>query len=104
MQSAPLLRAWRRLAFPRWAARWRAGGAAGAGTAQTDGDGNAAVVTLMLGPTCAAVRLERRAGAPQLHLARAASVAAINCGSGNQPAGLMTPRWCWCWAIKNAIS
>ena len=73
MQSAPLLRAWRRLAFPRWAARWRAGGAAGAGTAQTDGDGNAAVVTLMLGPTCAAVRLERRAGAPQLHLARAAS-------------------------------
>ena len=74
MQSAPFLRVLRRLALPRWLARGRLGGVGGAGAdagTLTDDDGDAAVVALMAGPDCAAVRLERRAGSARLHLTQA---------------------------------
>jgi hypothetical protein len=71
MQSAPALRVLRRLSLPRWLARARVGGA-GTGM-QADAEGDAAVVALMVGADCAAVRLERRAGSARLHLTRAGS-------------------------------
>ncbi len=72
MQSAPFLRALRRLAQP-WAARWRArNGSAAAGTAaDLNHDGDAAVTAVMVGATCCALRLERHAGSARLHLTQA---------------------------------
>jgi hypothetical protein len=70
MQSALFLRVWRRLAEPRWTARWRVGGP-GAGAPS---DGDAAIAAVMVGDdTCSAVRLERRAGSARLHLTQAGS-------------------------------
>ena len=71
MQPALFLRALRHLALPRWAARWRVRGANPLAAAAQDGD--AAVVAVMVGATCAAVRLDRCAGSARLQLTHAGS-------------------------------